>query len=47
MNKRTTLTLLAVMGLVVVGVAAVYFIFSAQAGYIEGRPTMMYFHAGN
>ena len=47
MNKRTILILLAVIGLVGIGVAAVYFIFSAQTAYIEGRPTVIYFHAGN
>ncbi len=44
MNKRTTLILMAVIGLVGIGVA-IYFVF-AQSTYVEGRPTMIFFHAG-
>lgn len=45
MNKRTLLILLAAIGLAGIGVA-VYFIFFAEPGYVEGRPTLIYFHAG-
>ncbi len=44
MNKRTMLILLAVIGLVGIS-AAIYFIF-ARSTYVEGRPIMIFFHAG-
>jgi hypothetical protein len=40
-KKRTNLILLAGAGVVVIGIAA-YFLF-ARSGYVEGRPTLMYF----
>ena len=42
LSKRRNQVLLAVAGLVVVGFA-VYFLFFAGAGYVEGRPTFKYF----
>ena len=42
LSKRRNQILLAVVGLVALGIA-VYFLFFAGAGYIEGRPTFKYF----
>jgi hypothetical protein len=42
LKNRTNVILLAVAGLVVAGIA-VYFLFFAGSGYVEGRPTFMYF----
>ena len=42
LKNRTNVILLAVAGLVVIGVAA-YFLFFSGSGFVEGRPTFKYF----
>ncbi len=46
MNKRIRLILLALIGLAGVS-AVIYLAVSARPTYVEGRPTMVFFHAGN
>jgi uncharacterized membrane protein YedE/YeeE len=45
MNKRTILILGTVVGLVGIAAAA-YFVFSVRSAHVEGRPTVIFFHAG-
>lgn len=42
LSKRSNQVLLAFVTLVVI-VIAVYYFFFAGSGYVEGRPTFMYF----
>lgn len=42
LTKRSHVILLVAAGLLAVGVA-VYFLFFAGSGYVEGRPTFKYF----
>lgn len=42
LSNRSNQIFVAVVGLAAIGIA-VYFLFFAGAGYVEGRPTFKYF----